>query len=168
MLLKQVPTLNKDYFNNSINKFRQSIMDNSGKSKNSKINKDLKDFNPDMRSSIKSPGLFSHFSNKFDNEITPGGESKENQSAPTKLNQPIGTPVHKNSFSQAVEIYEESNINLMQRQITKEKVIELKTHEELLFHYLSILAVLPKRRGDILSILDIYGVRSAYAKQTKI
>jgi len=57
MLLKQVPTLNKDYFNNSINKFRQSIMDNSGKSKNSKLNKDLKDYNPDMRSSTKSPGL---------------------------------------------------------------------------------------------------------------
>jgi len=78
MLLKQVPTLNKDYFNNSINKFRQSIMDNSGKSKNSKLNKDLKDFNPDMRSSTKSPGLCSHFSNKFDNDLTPVGVSEEN------------------------------------------------------------------------------------------
>ena len=53
-------------------------MDNSGKSKNSKLNKDLKDFNPDMRSSIKSPGLCSHFSHKFDNDLTPGGVSKEN------------------------------------------------------------------------------------------
>ena len=78
MLLKLIPILKKDYFDNSFDKFRQSIMDNSGKSKNNKINKDLKDFNPDMRSSIKSPGFFSHFSNKFDNEITPGGESKEN------------------------------------------------------------------------------------------
>ena len=98
MLLKKVPTLNNDYFNNSFNKFRQSIMDNSGKSKNSKISKDLKDFNPDMRSSIKSPAIFSHFANKFDNDSTPG-ESNQNQSAPTKLNQPIGIPVSKNSFS---------------------------------------------------------------------
>lgn len=75
MLLKQVPLLKDDKFNISVNKFRQSIMDNSGKAKNCKINKDLKDFNPDMRSSIKSPGLFSHFSKKFDYEITPGGES---------------------------------------------------------------------------------------------
>ncbi len=90
-------------------------MDNSGKSKNSKLNNDLKDFNPDMRSSIKSPGLVSHFSNKFDNDITPQGVSKENQSAPTKLNQPNGIPTNKNSFSQAVEIYEESNINPIQR-----------------------------------------------------
>jgi hypothetical protein len=53
-------------------------MDNSGKSKNSKLFKDLKDFNPDMRSSVKSPGLFSHFAHKFDNDLTPGGVSKEN------------------------------------------------------------------------------------------
>lgn len=53
-------------------------MDNSGKSKNSKLNKDLKDFNPDMRPSIKSPGLCSHFSHKFDNDLTPGGLSNEN------------------------------------------------------------------------------------------
>ena len=39
------------------------------------------------------------------------------------------------------------------------RLLQLETHEELLFHYLSILALLPQRRSDILQILDTYGQR---------
>jgi hypothetical protein len=39
------------------------------------------------------------------------------------------------------------------------RLLLLETHEELFFHYLSILALLPQRRSDILQILDTYGQR---------
>jgi hypothetical protein len=35
----------------------------------------------------------------------------------------------------------------------------LKAHEELIFHYLSILSLLPGRWSDVLNILDVYGKR---------
>jgi len=38
-------------------------------------------------------------------------------------------------------------------------LLQLEPHEELLFHYLSILAVIPKKRDHILHILDFYGQR---------
>ena len=44
------------------------------------------------------------------------------------------------------------------------RLLLLETHEELLFHYLSILALLPQRRSDILQILDTYGQRDQREK----
>ena len=38
-------------------------------------------------------------------------------------------------------------------------LLHLAPHEELLFHYLSILAVIPNKRNHILHILDFYGQR---------
>jgi hypothetical protein len=35
----------------------------------------------------------------------------------------------------------------------------LKIHEELLFHNLSILAIIPSKRADLLDILDTHGQR---------
>ena len=41
------------------------------------------------------------------------------------------------------------------------KLLQLEPHEELLFHYLSILAVIPNKRNHILHILDFYGQRDS-------
>lgn len=38
-------------------------------------------------------------------------------------------------------------------------LLQLDPHEELLFHYLSILAIIPNKRNHILHILDFYGQR---------
>jgi len=43
--------------------------------------------------------------------------------------------------------------------VTESKLLQLGSHEELFFHYLSILALLPARRADLLRILDTYGQR---------
>ena len=40
-------------------------------------------------------------------------------------------------------------------------LLQLEPHEELLFHYLSILAVIPNKRSHILHILDFYGQRES-------
>lgn len=40
-------------------------------------------------------------------------------------------------------------------------LLHLAPHEELLFHYLSILAVIPNKRNHILHILDFYGQRDS-------
>jgi hypothetical protein len=38
-------------------------------------------------------------------------------------------------------------------------ILELKIHEELFFHYLTILSLIPSRRENLLYILDVYGKR---------
>ena len=43
--------------------------------------------------------------------------------------------------------------------------IWLAAHEELLFHYLAILALLPLRRNHILHVLDYYGQRETNEQQ---
>ena len=43
-----------------------------------------------------------------------------------------------------------------QQELQKEKEMKLEVHEELFFHYLSILAILPSRRSDLLRILDSF------------
>lgn len=39
-------------------------------------------------------------------------------------------------------------------EVTDIRTLQLETHEELFFHYLSILALLPLRRSDILQMLS--------------
>jgi hypothetical protein len=43
----------------------------------------------------------------------------------------------------------------------EEKTYELQIHEELFFHYLSILALIPKERPKVLVILDTFRIRNS-------
>ena len=45
--------------------------------------------------------------------------------------------------------------------------MELKIHEELFFHYLSILSLISNRRDNLLFILDVYGKRLEAEKDSR-
>ena len=41
-------------------------------------------------------------------------------------------------------------------EITEKKLLELEVYEQMFFHFLSILALLPQKRDRLLQILDTY------------
>jgi len=45
--------------------------------------------------------------------------------------------------------------------------MQMSAPEELFFHYLSILVILPQRRTDFLQIIDAYGQRDPNASLSK-
>ena len=45
--------------------------------------------------------------------------------------------------------------------VSETTLLQLKIHEELFFHNLSILAIIPSKRADLLDILDTHGQRQA-------
>lgn len=135
-LFKDLQHVEYDEQNGGYNKFRQSILH---KSLSRGTRGKMSCLHNQLSEFAHNPDLMAKTSINMDLMIIP----EQSNSAPPKQGQ--------------YEVIPEESEN------RREKLLQLKVHEELFFHNLSILALIPCKRAELLTILDSHNRRGDQA-----